>query len=166
MAFRVEIEKNGEKATIVMSGSIDEDTHLPKIDLSGIDSRIAVDLENVTHINSVGIRSWLEWFKTLGANKKFFFQRCPRSVVMQMNMVDGFLPPSSMVESFYVPFFCESCNQEILRLFKLGKDVVKNSDGTYEINFDHNGICKSGECEIVLDAHEAKYFRFLSLLKS
>ncbi len=162
MSFTVDLKKENNKATILMEGGIDEDSIFPKIDLSGVEREVVVDLAKVEHINSIGIRSWLNWFKPMATKYKFVLINCPRVVVMQMNMVDGFLPVNSRVESFFVPYYCETCDLESEVLFRVGKEVTLQN-GAVKIDYSPQGTCKTPDCAIEIDANEAKYFRFLAL---
>ena len=114
-----------------------------------------IDLEGVTAINSVGIREWIKWIKGFPASLKLSVRRCPKIIVDQINMVAGFLPPSTTVESFFVPYYADGSGSEKMVLFEKGKEY---KDGELhppaEIKDD------SGEL-MEMDVIEAKYFKFL-----
>jgi hypothetical protein len=153
-------EENGA-LKLAFSGPIDEDADFPEV-APGKYQGVEVDLNAVTAINSVGIREWLEWIKTFSEQTPLKLMRCPKAIVFQFNMVEGFLPAKANVGSFYVPFFCEACDQEENLLFSIGKEVTAGS-GSFKIMFDPAAGAKCKDCGKVMDMDvtEAKYFQFL-----
>ena len=146
---------------IVLEGSIDEDVKFPAVDASK-HAAIRVDLQGVKTINSVGIREWLNWIRPLAEARPVTLSKCPKALVFQLNMVEGFLPKNGTVDSFFVPFFCEKCDKEQSVLFTVGKEVTAGPSGP-NLTFDLKAakLCAEAECEMEMDASEAKYFQFL-----
>jgi hypothetical protein len=159
--FKAAIRQTGDTLQIALEGAIDEDAKFPIVPMSGI-KRVVIDLNAIRSINSVGIREWLTWIRPMAAVAEMVFERCPKSIVLQFNMVDGFLPAKTKVVSFYVPYFCEKCSYEGSQLLTIGKDIVVQS-GAVTLNFDPKtqANCKEEACEIEMDVSEAKYFQFL-----
>lgn len=149
------IEVDG-KLAFQLSGVIDEEATFPEV--PNMPAEAIVDLKHVSAINSVGIRAWIVWFGQF-QNTHFTFINCPKALVMQMNMVEGFLPEKSDVLSLEVPFFCEDCDKEIDVLFKVGKEILIEN-GQVRLNFDKSSVC-TGDCDPELDVSEVKFFRFL-----
>ncbi len=156
MAFEIKVSDLNGKKCFQFSGQIDEEAEFPKMD--DMPSHVLVDLKDVKAINSVGIRAWIMWFGGY-PQTQFSFLNCPKALVMQMNMVEGFLPVRSEVLSLEVPFFCEDCDKEKDVLFEVGKEISIEA-GQVKLNFDKSTICDSG-CDPELDVNELKYFRFL-----
>ena len=157
MALKIDCSVVGETTCLKLTGIVDEQSNFP--DMGEIKGAVSIDLGQVSSINSVGIRNWLVWFSTFDASASFVFQNCPVPVVMQMNMVEGFLPAGAVVESFFVPYYCESCDDEIRKNSKNGKDIILVG-GKAEIKSPGHDKCEKG-CELELDVNENKYFRFL-----
>jgi hypothetical protein len=163
--FKAHETPEGDKLRLAFEGTIDEDVVFPPVDASKFKT-IVLDLKNVKSINSVGIREWLNWIRPLAEKSDFVLENCPKAVVFQFNMVEGFLPPRSTVSSFYVPFYCEKCDKEDSVLFNVGKEI-KAAGGKVEIAFDVKtaAICEdkanAANCEMEMDVTEAKYFQFL-----
>ena len=160
-------EQKNENGSLVLSltGAIDEDTEFAAVDTSSA-SAIIVDLNGVKSINSVGIREWLNWIRPLAEQKPLTLRNCPKSIVFQLNMVEGFLPKGGKVASFYVPYYCEKCDKESNILFNLGKEVSVDA-GQVKVNFAISGSatgCAETPCQMEMDAAEAKYFQFLKKL--
>ncbi len=154
---------NGDSIVLTFEGTIDEDVQFPPVDLSG-HSKITIDLQAVKAINSVGIREWLNWIRPIADKAVIELINCPKALVFQFNMVEGFLPKNAHVHSFYVPFFCEKCDREDNVLFTVGHEVSVKA-GNVAIQFDakKSDLCKKGEddCEVEMDVTESKYFQFL-----
>jgi hypothetical protein len=151
------------KLVLAFEGPIDEESRLPEVAANVTD--LVIDLQFVKSINSYGIREWLNWIRPIAARAKINFVNCPKSIVLQFNTVEGFLPAGARVSSFYVPYFCEKCDRDKSVLFHVGKEVQKTASGwekTYLIEGDEN--CEAKPCEMELDVTESKYFGFLKRL--
>lgn len=149
----VHINKNGEKLNLKMSGTIDEDVDFQQYNLSGA-GQIEMDLNGISSINSCGIREWIKWIST-GSAAKITFNNCPKVIVDQINMVDGFLPANAIVSSFFVPYYNEESGSEKNILFRLGHEF---KDGTVT----PPSVVKDDAGEAMeMDVLESKYFKFI-----
>ncbi len=156
MSFQMNRELKNGKPLIRFTGQVDEEASFAQF--SDLGSEVFIDLAGVSAINSIGIRSWIMWFAQ-HPNVQFIFINCPKALVMQMNMVEGFLPEKAQVLSMQVPFFCETCDEEKEVLFELGKQIKVNGDSV-TLDYKKSDICKA-DCAIELDVTESKFFRFL-----
>ncbi len=136
-------------------GHIDEDTDFGKLPLNGL-KKVAIDLAGVNAINSCGIREWIKWIRTAESGSQFIFKKAQKAIIDQINMIDGFIPKGSTVESFYVPYFCEECDTASAILFTRGKEF---SSGKPEVKqaIPCSNCGKNAEIDVI----EAQYFRFL-----
>jgi len=157
MSFEVKQSEMFGKPCFQFCGQIDEEAVFPEADNMAAD--VVIDLQNVSSINSVGIRAWIMWFGNY-QETHFNFVHCPKALVMQMNMVEGFLPGKSDVLSLEVPFFCEDCDEEKDVMFHVGKEI-NLENGQVKLTYDKSQICKS-DCDPELDVSEVKFFRFLT----
>jgi len=160
--FNSSAQLAGDTLRLNFAGTIDEDVTFPKVE-DGSQQKIVLDLKDIKTINSVGIREWLNWIKPLSEKYEIVLENCPKAMVFQFNMVEGFLPAKAKVTSFFVPFYCESCDREDNVLFTVGKEVSA-SGGAVKIDFDVKAanLCGKGEpCDVEMDVTEAKYFQFL-----
>jgi anti-anti-sigma regulatory factor len=162
MAILASLDTKTVPPVLTLKGAIDEDSRLLDVDISNVEKELVLDLAGISHINSVGIRSWINWIGQAQQGRQLVFRRCPRIFVMQMNMVADFLPLGTRIESFYVPYFCETCDEESEVLFTLGKDIEVGADGSTKVLYNARGTCKNPDCEIDIDTNEGRYFRFLS----
>jgi hypothetical protein len=151
---KLKLRNEGSIYFLDIHGIMDEDLSYSDLNISN-PSELVISFEKVLSINSCGIREWIRWLM-LQPNLKITYRLCPKVVVDQINMVDGFLPKNGAVESFFVPYYSEETGNEMQVLFSFGKE------------FDHNGLRPP---EVVkdpagnameMDVIESKYFRFLA----
>jgi hypothetical protein len=154
MAFSVSKKQDGGKCILEVTGNIDEDANFQPTDIGGA-NEVVLDLDKVTAINSVGIREWIKWVKTMPAGSKLSVRKCPKIIVDQINMVAGFLPPGTTIESFYVPYYADASGEEKMVLFNNGAEFKGG-----EIFAPAEVKDGSGE-PMEMDVIEAKYFKFL-----
>lgn len=148
----VEMNNNSGVLNVKLNGSIDEDVNFSKYALSGAQA-IELDLKGVTGINSCGIREWIKWLNSSAASK-LKFHNCPKVIVDQINMVDGFLPTSAEVASFYVPYYNEDTGSEKNVLFRNGIEYSAGQINPPKVQDDDGN-------EMEMDIIENKYFKFL-----
>lgn len=152
--FKAEKQQSGTDVIVVLSGNIDEDSTFSGVDISEA-TKITLDLDGVTAINSCGIREWIKWIRTAKPGVPVIYRKCPKIIVDQINMVAGFLPDNGKVESFYVPYYSEVSGSEKMVLFSEGKEFKGNE-------IFAPGEVKDDDGEIMeMDVIEAKYFKFL-----
>lgn len=151
--------ENGSNLTLAFEGTIDEDVEFPAVE-AGKYTTVTLDLKKIKAINSVGIREWLNWIRPLAEKSDFVLENCPKAMVFQFNMVEGFLPARSRVASFFVPFYSESADQEENVLFRVGQEVIA-SDGQVALKYDPKAAKPGGVEDMEMDVTEAKYFQFL-----
>lgn len=127
MSFHVNVDRSDLHVKVFMSGSIDEFSHEGFKPMLGIESgKVLIDLEGVTSINSMGVRVWLNFMKNFRLTHEITLLKCPVDLVMQINMIPAFLG-MGQVETFYAPYFCESCNRSYQKLFST--EVIKKDMG-------------------------------------
>lgn len=154
MAFSIDKRLEDNKVVLELKGGVDEDANFTAPDLGG-QSNVVIDLSGVTAINSVGIREWIKWTKTIPSSVKLSVRKCPKIIVDQINMVAGFLPQGTTVESFFVPYYADSSGNEKMVLFENGKEFKGE-----EVFLPSEVKDESGEL-MEMDVIEAKYFKFL-----
>lgn len=151
--FEIKLDRSGPVVKVTMIGIIDEDVDFSKYKLEGAE-QVVIEMEHIKSINSCGIREWIRWINEV-PNATVEYHLCPKIIIDQINMVQGFLPNHGVVKSFYVPFYSDDSGVEKNVLFKQGTE------------FDHSGLKSvpsikddSGQ-EMEMDVVESKYFKFL-----
>jgi hypothetical protein len=151
--FDVKMNKAGEKLNVVMAGTIDEDADFTQLSLSGA-GQIEIQMSGLKSINSCGIREWIKWMSTAPA-ANITFNECPKVIVDQINMVDGFLPTNAKVQSFFVPYYNDDSGAEKNVLFRLGTEFTETNVAPPAEVKDEDGN------PMEMDVIESKYFKFI-----
>jgi hypothetical protein len=151
--FEVKVEKGSSSWQVVLIGVIDEDADFNPHSLAGAPS-VELQLAGVKSINSCGIREWIKWVGTAGSSPVQYHQ-CPKIIVDQINMVQGFLPPMGKVMSFFVPYYSDEAGTEKTVLFTHGQEYGDQGLQTLPEVQDDQGN------PMEMDVVEAKYFKFL-----
>ena len=147
------IDKKSGIVNINMAGTIDEDADFTQMNLLEA-QEIELELSGIKSINSCGIREWIKWMAT-NKNAKIDFKQCPKVIVDQINMVDGFLPQNGKVSSFFVPYYNDDSGTEKNILFSLGKEFADGS-----VN-PPGGVKDDQGNAMEMDIIESKYFKFI-----
>jgi hypothetical protein len=119
--LQVLTEDKGQKLFLRFVGSIDEDAALDKVKVETVKS-VVMDMGEVDSINSCGGREWVKWIRTVDTNLHVEFVNCSSVFLDYANMIEGFVPSNGVIESFNVPYYCESCDQLTLKVFQ-SKDI-------------------------------------------
>lgn len=162
--FKVFEKKEATTTKIRFEGSMDEHSDYTKIQHKQADT-FAIDMGGVTHINSTGIKHWVTWHTAVqfeSPNANFIFMNCPKCIIDQINMVQGFLPQRSIIESFRVPYYCETCQKDLSISLIRGKNFKEASGGKILDVPKQN--CSREDCAMEPDVVEKKYFAFLDKL--
>lgn len=149
----VKSEKSGDRLNLTLAGTIDEDIDFNQIPISG-HQKIDVQMSGIKSINSCGIREWIKWMSTAGG-AEITWHECPKVIVDQINMVDGFLPGKAKVMSFFVPYYNDEAGSEKNVLFRYGNEFKEGSVNAPESVKDDDGNAME------MDIIESKYFKFI-----
>lgn len=153
--FRVRISGR-EQLLIRMSGAINEVADFSPVKFAK-KPKVEIDLEELTMLNSVGLRSFGIWAGAL-ANEVLEFSHCPKFFIDQVNMISGFIPRRARVISFYVPYFSDDLNVERMILYRKGLEFERTND---QIRFHHPDVLGEKGERFVMDVIPEKYFAFL-----
>lgn len=149
-SLQIEVTSSGAQTNVILTGQINEDSNFDT--LKGLSGDILnLNLEGVTHINSCGIREWIELQKNNFNFSKIVYENCPQVIVEQMNIVAGFVHEKGEIKSFIAPYYSESEDKEYKIL--LTPSEILNGQAPERKGDD-------GE-ELEFDEIEAQYFNFL-----
>ncbi len=151
---QIKTAKKDEYQIVEFHGHIDEAFMFVANSIPMSESYI-FNFKHLVSINSSGIREWILFCQKIKA-KKVILTDCPKPFIDQASMVDGFIPSSFQVLSFYVPYYNEDTDQEKLILMQMGKDYTKDSNSIPNEYTDTDG--KIYEIDII----PSKYFKFLN----
>jgi hypothetical protein len=140
-----------DELRVELVGAINEDADFNE--LLGLDqTKISFDFDKINMINSCGIREWIKFIEKIPATTGVVYRNCPQIIIEQINMVHGFFKSGATIESFYAPYFCETCNKE--HKIHLKSEQVQNRKAPQM-------GCPKCSNEMEFDAIEAQYLNFL-----
>lgn len=116
---------------------------------------IELDVGGLRRINSLGVRAWVDFVRSLG-ERPVTFRRCSPSFVDQLNTVSDFRG-GARVASFLAPYVCETSGNVFYEELIVGRDV---SPGNFA-GVDRRP-CKECPEPLVFDDLPERYFQFLS----
>lgn len=111
MSNRLNVQRTDDEGRthLRLSGVIDEETDLESI-AANLRPRVVFNLREVTHINSFGVREWINLIQGLGERHELQFEECSVPVIEQLNMISNFFGHGEIV-SFYAPYLCAECDR-------------------------------------------------------
>lgn len=150
------IVRHGEGWTAVgLRGTIDEHAGLAAVGSQVRGPLVVVDLAAIARINSVGVRDWMNWLKSLAeGGRRVVLVDCSPAMMDQVNLVRNFTQ-GAWVDSFLAPYFCDRCDLE--RDERLDP-VALRRDGASEAP---TITCGKPACGLSFDDVEEGYFAFL-----
>jgi len=148
----VDCNTNSNVTICTIVGTIDEDFDPKLFDLSG--KTVIFDFNILEGLNSCGIREWIKFVSGI-KDKRIVYDRCPRLLVDQMNMIKGFLPSGASVRSVYAPFFSPKEEEEI--------DLLISLEGFNESMLENQFHPKT-KSPLEFDDLPSQYFAFLKSL--
>ncbi len=149
----VTLKAEGEVRNLNISGSIDESFDYQNL-ITSPGTIYNIDFNDLKMINSCGIREWIRFIDKLGPNLQINYMNCPHIIILQMNMVAGFLTANAKIHTFYAPYFCEELDEEHHILLN-SSDVVNGKAPVQTIKVDGEDV------ELEFDAIEEQYFKFI-----
>lgn len=146
--FSIELQMKNNVAVLKLSGRIDEDASFEK--LKKAEEPIIINFRNVTAIDSLGVRNWVNFLKSI-SGKEIYFEECPPVIVRQMNMIPNFVG-DARVMSVFIRYVCEKCEKEKMTLV-MRKDF-ENATESMPCGFWCKGVME-------FDGHPRQYFAFV-----
>ena len=141
-------QKEG-KILVRLIGCIDADTELPEITFPQGD--LAFNFSEVIHINSLGVRTWVNYLKGLkGFNIEL--QECSPLIVRQIIMTPSFSSHAKVV-SAYFPYSCDQCSSK-MNVLVTKKEWDQNGKTVAEVL--HCDKCNQDCMELDGDAEQFK----------
>ncbi|MBT7608676.1 MAG: hypothetical protein HN576_02900 [Bacteriovoracaceae bacterium] len=148
--LKIETILSDDEVNINIIGQIDEDSNFSKI-LEISKNIYILNLQEVTLINSCGVREWINFIEKIPKNSKIIYTNVPQIVVEQMNMVKGFLRNNDEIAAFYAPYYNETSDRIVSILLKTNQIIDEKAPTMKD---------DTGE-ELEFDAIEAQYFNFI-----
>jgi anti-anti-sigma regulatory factor len=156
MAFQATIKTEMGATIIHLSGALDESATIPS-DLPSTGGDVYVDLQDMSYINSVGVRTWIRWIAEASRKNRIFLIRCPAVIVKNFSSIRGMLTKNTIVQSFYVPYYDEKQNHRNNVLYIRAQHFFE--DGTIQAPLVKDSTGVAMEPDVI----EQTYFSFLKL---
>lgn len=153
-----EKSKTGELVWRVPAGIL-EVIDIPLEDMSRL-NRLRVDMDDVKGITSSGVRNmalWLQNLKRTHSSLAIQLENVPFVVARQICLVRSFFNDVTKIESVYVPYYCEPCDEEEQILIH-SNEVRPGSADQFLLKAPLCAKC-GGSTEI--DVLPGEYFRLL-----
>ena len=83
-------------STVRLEGRIDENADLERLGSEAPAGAVTIDLSALTRINSIGVREWMDFLRSLGA-RRIRLQRCAPVFVDQLNAIANFSATAELV---------------------------------------------------------------------
>lgn len=160
----VEVQNSGSTLNLKIVGSISEISKFPEINLLNI-SDIALDFGDINYINSAGVRLWIKWmwqFEKENSKMSFSIRRCPSRIARQIRAVSSFVPKTTIIKSFLVPYECDSCSNTLEKLFNI-EPGLRTSLQNLTKALNENVICPKCNSKMELDAMPEDFFTLIQV---
>ncbi len=147
-----EIVEDTERLRVVIKGDITEATNFRDL-LPVMVGRVDFDLSQVTYMNSLGVRAWVEFLRAAPI-QGYEFHACSVPFCLQAALSNSVVGRGT-VTSFFAPYICSKCEHEEERL--LQSAAVLAADGGAPPVF----TCVSCGGDLELDDLPQRYLAFL-----
>ncbi|MGE4132175.1 MAG: STAS domain-containing protein [Bdellovibrionales bacterium] len=130
MGFAFEQKMDGDILLIKISGELDDEAKLPTI-ASGTFKSINIQMGDASYLNSSGVRSWMSWMAAVeGLRVPIRLFGVRPAFVRAWGSIRDFFPRSILIQSFFVPYFCDGCKTNFQILIKKEEgDAGTRGDG-------------------------------------
>ncbi len=129
MPFQFSQSKSGDILDFTIQGHINDESQFPNVDLSGV-TKVNINVENVSFINSGGVRKWMVWGREIGLDKGALdvtYIHLPTVLSKQVVSIDGFIASAAKLKSLVIPFYCEECEHAFKGIFEKGSTLNNKS---------------------------------------
>ena len=156
MEIAINVTQEDDWDIITYVGPINEEAevHLPQL-LNRLGKKCLFNFKQVEHINSCGVRGWINFIREAEKDREIVFEECTPEIVMQMNMIPSF-KSTAQIKSVYACYNCEECDEEHQILFQQGKNLPEGPDEDIE-------DARCPKCSNVMEMEEVEdeFFSFL-----
>ena len=153
--FEAEIQQLDQFSYVKLAGTIDEDNELLPLASRIRGDTVIIDLAAVQDINNCGVRNWVKWREEIQARAiAIVLIECSPAIVAKLNSVSNF-NAGGYLKSFYVPFFCRTCEME--------KAILVDMDELRGEGAVRAPTCRCDACDGIMafDDMEESYFSFV-----
>lgn len=136
-----------------MNGFIDDKFKFEDIDKEI--KKITIRLDNVSYINSFGIKMWIQWLQKIRKDAILILYGVRPTIISTINTVLGFTLSNTTIQSLYAPYISEDGEESKEILLEFGKNYFLNQNPILPLVKDQFGQ------EMSPDFTPSSFFRFL-----
>lgn len=118
-ALDVILTTDEQSVTYTFQGAIDENFDYKRIPLVE-KQRVFFHLRYVNSFNSCGVREWIYFSRTFAQQMELVVEECSVIMFDQFNVVPQIFQRMH-IESFFAPYFCSKCNEEVGCLIRVSE---------------------------------------------
>jgi hypothetical protein len=105
--LHVQVRQGQPYTQLFLEGFIDENASFENV-IASLAFPLEIDLGGVYRINSVGVRTWIEFINSACSRGEVILVRCPEVLIHQFSMVTSTLG-TAIVRSVLAPYVCQKC---------------------------------------------------------
>lgn len=154
MEYKVSQDASGA-THVALAGAINEDAELNlqalTRDLAG-KPEVVFNFSQVKSINSLGVRAWVMFLRSVDDGRKIAFEECTPDVIMQINMIPSFVGKAA-VRSFYTSYICENCDNS--------QRILIDTSSLAPKSLPPSQTCPKCQSPMETEELEEEYFAFL-----
>jgi len=147
-------DRDPKSVVLHFQGSLDGSLDMSAIRVDPT-KKLVLDVAGINLIDSVGTRGWVKWIMGLPSELEITLENCPGAFIEQVNMIQGFLPKQATIESFFVPYYCETCKIVSTKLMSVGEIGKQKKVSEYV-------PCETCGDVTEIDVTPETYFKFVS----
>jgi hypothetical protein len=152
--LKIILEIQDTKTSYYFHGNVDESFQFKKLP-PPTTNLVEFELEGIQNFNSVGIREWIRFMKSIPSSSKIVFKNCSIPMMDEINMVPDCLGHAS-IESFFAPYYCKD-HGESKKLISIIKHASELNSGKAP-----HFTCNTCNKNLEFDALEESYFLFFT----
>lgn len=131
MISQLQLQSQTETLKLTIAGELTESSDLNPPEIGEQVTKIELDLEGVESVNSFGVRTWMTFLKKLvNLNIPIDLVNVSHACINQLSMIKNFFFDCS-IKSFFVPFYCPSCDVEFISRQENAHDVSEHTTCTH-----------------------------------
>ena len=119
--------------------------------------KIILNLKEITRINSIGLREWIQALSAILPQIHLTFEECSPMVVYQMNMIPFFVERAT-IQSVYAPYYCEEDDEQ--------QNFLINIDDYQHTHQIPSFQCPKHQVDYLFDDDPESFFYFIKLAKN
>jgi hypothetical protein len=111
-----QLKENGSKLQLKFVGDVDGQFSFPQASLFKPNQQVEVELREFSSMNSEGIRSWIQWHRSLDPSVQISYINAPSIFVNLASIINGLISHPLSLKSFQVQYQSEDGKKTATRI--------------------------------------------------